>query len=218
MGNRAARQGALRTTLCDRGQRRVVRAATVSDVGSGVVSRTQWLDEHRAVHSSQVSGAQFLEFVQQEVHAREAMRQCTKGANQMNDWSRQIGEKHRRREQSASHVAQAVVDSEHERRTACRLRWPMILMAIRGMTDEYNAGFGLDAVVVIDGSDPEHPSITLESLVSEHPVLGIMVDGAELCVRTGSAVDSTERTHWVALNRSDDDTAAYLVQDWMQRL
>lgn len=136
----------------------------------------------------------------------------------MNDWSRQIGEKHRRREQSASLIAQAVVDSEHERRAALRLRWPLILMAIRALTEEYNAGFGLAAVGVVEGSDAEQPSVTLESLVSEHPTLEIMVDGAELRVRTGSAVDSTERTHWVALNRSDNDIAAYLVQDWMQRL
>ena len=136
----------------------------------------------------------------------------------MNDWSRQIGEKHRRRDRAASLAAQAIVDRTHERRTACRLRWPMILTAIRALTEEYNAGFGLEAVVLVEGSDLEHPSVTLESVVSEHSTLGITVDGSELLVRTRGAVDSSESTLWVALNRTDEDTAAYLVQDWMQRL
>src|SRR5688572_22388874 len=137
---------------------------------------------------------------------------------QMNDWSRQIGEKHRRRDQAASLAAQALVDGEHERRTACRLRWPMILTAIKALTEEYNAGFGQEAVVVVEGSDLEHPTVTLESVVSEHSTLGITVDGSELLVRTRGAVDSSESTLWVALNRTDEDTAAYLVQNWMQRL
>jgi hypothetical protein len=136
----------------------------------------------------------------------------------MNDWSRQIGEKHRRRDRAASLAAQAVVDGEHERRTACRLRWPMILMAIRALTEEYNAGFGLEAVVVVEGSDLEHPGVTLESVVSKHSTLGITVDGSELLVRTLGAVDPSESTRWVALHDTDEDTAAYLVQDWMQRL
>ena len=136
----------------------------------------------------------------------------------MSDWPRQIGEKHQRRDQAASRRAQAIVDEEHERTAACRLRWPMILTAIRALTDEYNTGFGLDAVVVVEGSDPEHPSVTLESVVSEHSTLGITVDGSDLFVRTKGAVDSSESTRWVALNRTDEDIAAYLVQDWMERL
>ena len=136
----------------------------------------------------------------------------------MSDSPRQIGEKHQRRDQAASRRAQAIVDEEHERTAACRLRWPMILTAIRALTDEYNTGFGRDAVVVVEGSDLEHPSVTLESAVSERSTLGITVDGSELFVRTNTAVDSRESTRWVALNRTDEDIAAYLVQDWMERL
>ena len=136
----------------------------------------------------------------------------------MNDWPRQIGEKHQRRDWAASSRAQAIVDDEHERKAACRLRWPMILAAIRALTEEYNAGFGLEAVAVVEGSDLERPSVTLESVVSEHSTLGITVDGAELLVREAGTVDSGESTRWVALSRNDEDTAAYLVQDWMQRL
>ena len=139
--------------------------------------------------------------------------------NQMNDWSRQIGEKHRRRDRAATVAAQTIVDGEHERRTECRLRWPTILMAIRALTEEYNAGYGRDAVVIVEGSDLEHPSVTLESVVSGHSTLGITVDGSELLVHTGGTVDSGKNsTRSVVLNRSDEDIAAYLVQDWMQRL
>jgi len=94
----------------------------------------------------------------------------------------------------------------------------MILTAIRALSDEYNTGFGLEAVVVVEGSDLEHPSVTLESAVSEHSTLGIAVDGAELCVRSKGAVDSSESMRWVALDRTNEDIAAYLVQDWMERL
>jgi hypothetical protein len=136
----------------------------------------------------------------------------------MNDWPRQIGERHQRRDSAASLRAQAIVDDERERTAACRLRWPTILAAIRTLTEAYNTGFGLDAVVVVEGSDLEHPSVTLTSVVSEHSTLGIAVDGSELFVRTKGAVDPSESTRWVALNRTNEDIAAYLVQDWMQRL
>jgi hypothetical protein len=136
----------------------------------------------------------------------------------MNDWPRQIGEKHQRRDWAASLGAQAIVDAEHERSATCRLRWPMILAAIRALTEEYNAGFGRDAVVIVEGSDLEHPSVTLESVVSGHSTLGITVDGPDLLVRTRGGVDSSNSARWVALNRTDQDIAAYLVQDWMQRL
>jgi hypothetical protein len=73
----------------------------------------------------------------------------------MNDWPRQIGEKHQRRDEAASLRAKAIIDGEHERSAACRVRWPMILAAIRALTEEYNTGFGLDVVVVVEGSDLE---------------------------------------------------------------
>ena len=136
----------------------------------------------------------------------------------MSDSPRQIGEKHQQRDRAASCRAQAILDAEHEQTAACRLRWPMILTAIRALTDEYNTGFGRDAVVVVEGSDLEHPSVTLQSVVSEHSTLGITVDGPELLVHTRGAAGSSESARWVALNRTDEDTAAYLVQDWMQRL
>jgi hypothetical protein len=94
----------------------------------------------------------------------------------------------------------------------------MILVEIRALTQEYNAGFGREAIVIVEGADVEHPSATLESVASGHSTLGIAVDGPELLVRTQGAGDSSGSTRWVALNRSDEDTAAYLVQDWMQRL
>jgi hypothetical protein len=73
-------------------------------------------------------------------------------------------------------------------------------LARNTLTDQYNAGFGLDAVVVVEGSDLDQPSVTLESVVSGHTILGITVDGAALCVRTGSAVDlslcGVSSIHW----------------------
>jgi hypothetical protein len=136
----------------------------------------------------------------------------------MNDWPRDIGAKHQRRDRVASRRAQVIVDDEHKQTAACRLRWPMIIAAIRALTEEYNRGYGSDAVVVVEGSGPEHPDITLESVVSKHSTLGITIDGSELLVHTRNAVDSSESTRWVALNRTDEDIAAYLLQDWMQRL
>jgi hypothetical protein len=64
----------------------------------------------------------------------------------------------------------------------------------------------------------KNSSVTLESVVSEHSTLDITVDGSELLVRPRGAFDSSESTRRVAVNRTDEDTAAYLVQDWMQRL
>jgi len=89
-------------------------------------------------------------------------------------------------------------------------------MAIRALTEEYNAGFGLDAVVVVEGSNLEHPR---DDRIGFQP-LDPRDYGRRfraLCPHARH-VDSSESTRWVALNRTDEDTAAYLVQDWRQRL
>jgi hypothetical protein len=138
----------------------------------------------------------------------------TKGVNEMNDWSRQMGEKHGRRDRAASLQAQTLVDSEHDRHAACLERWPTIVVAMKTLIAGYNHGTGLNTLTLVE--DSVNPSVTLESARTGHSSLVIALDGADVSVRTHNG--AAAGTRWVSLNRTDENAAEYLLRDWMEQL
>lgn len=137
----------------------------------------------------------------------------------MNDWSREMGEMHRQRDQAASSKVQALVDSEKQQHTVCLRRWPSLVGAITTLITSYNKGVGQQALTVVEGSDPDQPGVTLASGGPGHSTLVIALEGAELSVRKhGGQTDPGNSQHWIDLHRTDEDTAAYLLQNWMERL
>jgi hypothetical protein len=126
-----------------------------------------------------------------------------------------MGEKHGQRDRAASLEAQALVDLEHTRHEACLQRWPTLVAALTAVVESYNEGAGVDAVTLVQ--DATQPVVTLAPARDRDHRLTIALDGVDLAVRNGGT-GSVSGTKWVTLDRTDEDTAAYLLRDWLERL
>ena len=135
----------------------------------------------------------------------------------MKNWSRRIGEQHGQRDRTANLRTQALVDVEHQRHEQCLQRWPAIVAAMRTVVVGYNDGAGHDAVTLAE--DADNPGVTLESTANGRRALTIALDGSDVSVRTRNGHgDAMSGLHWVSLNRTDENAAAYLLHDWFERL
>jgi hypothetical protein len=133
------------------------------------------------------------------------------------DWSREIGEKHGRRDRNESRESQALIERTREHNAATLERWPAVVAAMRAMVASYNAGAGLDAVTLVE--DTVTPGVTLEATGNGRRSLVIALDDGDVCVRTRHGhSDPLSGPLWVSLDRTDADAAAYLLRDWMERL
>lgn len=140
-----------------------------------------------------------------------------KGVTQLNDWSRQLGEKHERRNAAAALEAQSLVDLERDRDATCLQRWPTIVAGMRTLIDGYNEATGLSTLTLVE--DPVNPAVTLASSRSGHSSLVIALDGANVSVHTlNGRAGQANGPRWVSLNRTDQDAAEYLVRNWMEQL
>jgi hypothetical protein len=132
-------------------------------------------------------------------------------------WSRRIGENHGRRDRAASLEAQTLVELEHERHSSCLERWPAIVAAMRTLVAGYNDGAGAGTLILAE--DSEKHGVTLESTNNGRSALVMTLDGADVSVRTRNGpADTANGTHWVSLNRTDEDAATYLLRNWMEQL
>jgi hypothetical protein len=133
------------------------------------------------------------------------------------DWFRYVGEKHGQRDRAAALEAQAALDLERQRHAACLDRWPALVAALKSLLGRYNEGAGVEAVTLVE--DTVNPGVTVESATNGRRALVIALDGSDVIVRTRSGPnDSLSGTHWVSLNRTDENAAAYLLRDWLGRL
>ena len=134
----------------------------------------------------------------------------------MKDWSRHIGETHGRRARATAVGEQKVVDREHQRDAECLQRWPAIVAAMRTVVAGYNHGVGLEAVTLVE--DRVNPGVTLASVANGRRALVMALDGSDVSVRTHNKNGDSTSRYWVSLNRTDENAAAYLLHDWMERL
>jgi hypothetical protein len=136
------------------------------------------------------------------------------------DWARRIGEQHGHRDRATAHETQAVIDVERQRHAACLERWPALVAAMHGLVMSYNEGAGLEAVTLAEHrAGRDHPGITFESTTNGRRALVIDLDGSDVMVRAHSGPDDSQSsTRWVSLNRTDENAAAYLLRDWLERL
>jgi hypothetical protein len=133
------------------------------------------------------------------------------------EWSRHAGERHGRRDRAVALEAQAALDLERQRHAACLQRWPALVAALRTLLGSYNDGAGVEAVTLVE--DPMNPGVTVASVTNGRRSLVIALDGSDVTVRARNGPnDSLSGTHWVSLNRTDEDAAAYLLRDWLERL
>ena len=134
----------------------------------------------------------------------------------MEDWSRRIGETHGRRDRATTLGEQKILDREQQQHAECLQRWPAIVAAMRTVVAGYNHGVGLEAVTLVE--DTVNPGVTLESVANGRRALVMALDGSDVSVRTHNSHGDSTRRYWVSLNRTDENAAAYLLRDWMERL
>jgi len=134
----------------------------------------------------------------------------------MRDWSRHIGETHGRRDRATTLGEQKALDREHQRDAECLQRWPAIVAAMRTVIAGYNHGVGIEAVTLVE--DTVNPGVTLESAANGRRALVMALDGSDVSVRTHNKNGDSTSRYWVSLNRTDENAAAYLLRDWMERL
>ena len=131
-------------------------------------------------------------------------------------WAQQIGEKHGERDRAVSLQEQSRIDFAYERQAACLQRWPAVVAAVKVLVACYNEGTGLDTLTAIE--DAVSPTITLVSLATGRGSLTMTLEGAEVSVHTRDGQAVIGSTRWVHLDRTDEQTAEYLVRNWMEQL
>jgi hypothetical protein len=132
------------------------------------------------------------------------------------EWSRRLGGEHGQRDRAAAREVLAHSDAEHVRHLECVERWPSIVAAMKSLVANYNEGAGVEAIMLVDGIADHR--VTFESSTNGHGSLVVELDGADAIVRERGGPDQAlSGTKWVSLSRTDDDAAAYLLRDWMER-
>ena len=149
----------------------------------------------------------------------ESIPPCTASAESL---ARQSGQRRRQRDDDSAAQTQAHTADETDRRALCLQRWPGILASIRSLVVAYNDGAGRQLLTAANRSDGDDPAVTVASLGSTCGSVTVAVDGSDLCVRIDGTSRSTAGLHGgvrrIDCSRSDPATAAYLLQDWMDRL
>lgn len=129
-----------------------------------------------------------------------------------------LGTAHRRRDAAAASIAQRQGELDDGRLKNSLIRWPAIVAALRTHVAAYNTGIGHERLVVTETDRPNRTA-TIASTGGVIPALLVTLDDAELRVECPhTAPRDCPTTRWVAMTRTDNDTAAYVLQDWMGRL
>ena len=136
----------------------------------------------------------------------------------MTDQFLQMGARRRRRDQTASDQAGEQAAIDERLRTAGVLRWPLIVDAIRRLTASYNQGAGFEALAIVEGGDRQHPSVTIRPASSSQGTLVVTLVASELSVQIVPAAGTVDATRWLDLSRTDEQTAAYILKNWLEQL
>jgi hypothetical protein len=153
---------------------------------------------------------------------RSALPKRGVAVSRVGGWAGALGEKRRARDMAAAGISELKGEASGPLISESLARWPPIAEAIGRLVGAYNAGADRTILSVSDATTiPHQPAITIESESSgeEQPSLSMALDGTLIRV---SGVDgrgvSFAAEYRLREDRSDDSTAAYLVQNWMESL
>jgi hypothetical protein len=129
-----------------------------------------------------------------------------------------LGASHRRRDEAVRLSAHAIQERDQAQQLACDRRWPAIVVAMRALIDSYNEGAGEEALLLVDGHGASgEPTVTVTARSGRALVMA--VEGADLWVRASQEGDGrTQGERWIGVNRTDEDTAGYVLQNWLAQL
>jgi hypothetical protein len=129
-----------------------------------------------------------------------------------------LGARHRLRDEAAAAVAREQFARDTSLRTASLARWPGIVAALQTLAAAYNAGVGRALVVVAETDDRRQRALTIEAQGQTKVRLMVTLDDGELRVESVETGAAGRAPRWVDLGRTDNGTAAYVLQEWMERL
>lgn len=131
-------------------------------------------------------------------------------------WAHRLGEERHRRDELADQTT-----TSQDKDAACTTavsakRWTAIVAGIRRLVDAYNVG-AVRAILRVE-AEADEPTVTIAA-GGEGPSLTAALEDTLICVHARDA-DGVAHVSEVRLrpDRGDDATAAYVVQNWMQRL
>lgn len=136
------------------------------------------------------------------------------------EWVVTLGKKHGVRERAAVQAAKAASDRTAATTKLSLDRWTHIVAAMTELVTAYNVSFDRNVLdIAEDRSDPDRPVVTIQASGEGSPSLLAALEGTLICVRTRDGEGFSCNTERALLpERDDEQTAAYVLQPWMERL
>jgi hypothetical protein len=132
-------------------------------------------------------------------------------------WAQRLGHARHGRDESAAQLARSQqADAAHATALATD-RWVTIVAAIRRQAEAYNAGARRVVLNVIEQS--EESTVTVAAGGEGTSYLTATLEGTFICMKARDVLGIPHATEFrLRSDRGDDATAAYLLQNWMERL
>ena len=112
----------------------------------------------------------------------------------------------------------SLADQQREQQADGRRRWPAIVTAMRTLIARYNAGAGTAVLVLVDRHEAGRVEVMMGNGRDDR-VLTVEFDGTELSVRARrESRQGMESERRINFDRTDSETAAYVLQNWMGQL
>lgn len=133
------------------------------------------------------------------------------------NWAERLGQEHHARDESAARLATSKQEDAAQATAVSVERWVTIVAAISRLTDAYNAGANRVVLSVVEQSG--QPTVTVAAGGEGAPYLTAALEDTLICMRARDAQGISHANQFrLRSDRSDDATAAYLLQNWMQHL
>ena len=131
-----------------------------------------------------------------------------------------LGKEHGTRVRAAELTTRAARDAAANISTQSLDRWTHIVAAMTRIVGAYNSAFERQVLnLVEDRTDPDRPVVTIQAGADALPSLLAALDGPLICVRSRDARGVPCETEFrLSPDRDDDQTATYVLQQWMERL
>jgi hypothetical protein len=136
------------------------------------------------------------------------------------DWAVKLGQQRSAQEQATREASRAARLAAADDASTALIRWSHIVEAMTELVAAYNQGAGREAInIAEDRSASRGPTVILRAGGDDAPRLSVTLEGSAIYARrlgVGNAAGETE--YRLGPDRSDDETAAYVLQHWMAQL
>lgn len=132
-------------------------------------------------------------------------------------WALALGEERQVRDEGAARTAKSQEEDDTRMIATSADRWAAIVASIRQLADAYNTGAGRVVLSVVEQSG--QPTVTVAAGCEGTSSLTAALEGKLICIQARDA-GGVPHASEIRLrpDRHDDATAAYILQNWMQRL